>query len=48
MEGVLYHQSLQYIPEIIRSKTFNHHHNDPLAGYFGINKIRKLVARNYF
>lgn len=48
VEGVLYYQGLLYIPEIIQSKLINCHHNDPLAGHFGIDKIRELIARNYF
>ena len=35
---ILYHQSLSYVPEIIRTELISRHHNDPLAGYFGIEK----------
>ena len=46
--GILHHQGLPYIPEIIRTELISRHHNDPLAGYFGIKKTRELVARKYY
>lgn len=33
-----------YIIEIIYLEVINHHHNDPLAGYFEINKTRELIT----
>lgn len=45
---MLYHQGLPYIPEIIRTKLISRHHNDPLAGRFGFEKTRELVARKYY
>ena len=48
VEGVLQYQGLPYVPEIIRSKVISHHHDDPLAGYFGIDKTRELVGRKYY
>ena len=30
--------------ELICIKLLDHHYNDPLAGYFGIQKIGKLLA----
>ena len=47
VEGVLQYQGLPYVPEIIRSKVISRHHDDPLAGYFGIDKTRELVGRKY-
>ena len=46
--GILHHQGLPYIPEIIRTELISRHHNDPLVGYFGIEKTRELVARKYY
>ena len=36
IDGVLHHQGLPYVPKIIRAKFISRHHNDPLAGHFGI------------
>ena len=41
-------QRLPYIPEIIRSEVISCHHDDPLAGHFGIAKTRELVSRKYY
>lgn len=48
IQGVLHHQDLLYVLEIIKSKVINYHHDDLLPSYFGINKTRKLVAKKYF
>ena len=48
IDGVLHHQSLPYVPEIIWTELINRHHNDPLAGHFGIKKTRELIARKYY
>ena len=45
VEGVLQYQGLPYVPEIIRSEVISRHHDDPLAGHFGIDKTRELVGR---
>ena len=44
VEGVLHHQGLPFVPEAIRTELISRHHNDLLAGHFGIEKIRKLLA----
>ena len=48
VEGVLQYQGLPYVPEIIRSKVISRHHDDPLAGHFGIDKTRELAGRKYY
>ena len=48
VERVLQYQGLPYIPEIIQSEVISRHHNDPLAGHFGIDKTRELVGRKYY
>ena len=48
VEGVLQYQGLPYVPEIIRSEVISYHHDDPLAGHFGIDKTRELVGRKYY
>ena len=45
---MLQYQRLPYVLEIIRSKMINCHHNDLLAGHFGIDKTRELVGRKYY
>ena len=47
-DRILYHKSLPYIPEIIRTQLISRHHNDPLAGHFGIEKTQELVTRKYY
>ena len=44
INSVLYHQGLLYIPEIIRTELISRYHDNPLAGYFGIDKTREFVA----
>ena len=48
INGVLHHQDLSYVPEIIRTKLISRYHDDPLAGQFGIEKTRELIARKYY
>ena len=48
IDGVLHHQGLPYVPELIRTELISRHHDDPLAGHFGIKKTRELVARKYY
>ena len=36
------------MPGIIRTKLISHHHDDPLAGHFGIDKTRELIGRKYY
>lgn len=44
IEGVLYYQSLRYIPEIICLELISRHHDNLLAGHFGINKTQEFIA----
>ncbi len=48
IKQVLYYQGLLYVPKAIRSELISRHHNNPLAGYFGIEKTWKLIARKYY
>ncbi len=48
MDGVLCHQGLPYMPEIIRTKLISRHYDDRLAGHFGIDKTQELIARKYY
>ena len=48
IDGVLHHQGLPYVPEIIRTELISRHHNNPLADHFGIEKTRELIARKYY
>ncbi len=47
-DGVLYHQGLLYVPEIFRTELISRHHDDLLAGHFGIDETRELITRKYF
>ena len=48
VDGVLHHQGLPFVPEVIRTKLISRHHDDPLAGHFDIDKTRELVGRKYY
>ena len=41
--GVLHHQGLPYASEIIRAELTSRHHDDILAGRFGIEKTYRLA-----
>ena len=45
---MLHYQGLPYVPEIIRTELISRHHDDPLAGHFGIVKTHELIARKYY
>ena len=36
------------VPEAIQIELISSHHNNPLAGHFGIDKIKDLVGRKYY
>ena len=48
IKGVLQYGGLPYIPEIIRSEFISRYHDNSLAGHFGIDKTRKLIAMKYY
>ena len=48
INSMLHYQGLLYIPKIIWTELISRHHNNPLAGYFGNKKLRKLVAQKYY
>ena len=37
-DGVLNHQGLPYVPEVIRTELISRQHDDPLASHFEIDK----------
>ncbi len=48
IKQVLHYQDLLYVPKVIRSELISRHHDNPLAGHFGIEKTRELIARKYY
>ena len=48
VDEVVHHQRLPFVPETIRTELISRHHNDSLAGHFGIDKTRVLVGRKYY
>ncbi len=48
IKQVLHYQDFLYVPKIILSELINRHHNDPLAGHFGIKKTCELIAKKYY
>ena len=48
IDGVLHHQGLPYVPEIIRTELISRHYNEPLAAHFEIKKTQELISRKYY
>ena len=44
----VHHQGLSSVPKAIWKKLISRHHNNPLAGHFGIEKTCKLLAQKYY
>ncbi len=47
-KSMLHFQVLPYVPEIIRTELISRHHDNRLAGHFGIEKTQELVAWKYY
>ena len=47
-EKLLLFQELIYMSSIMQKKMMKQHHNDALIEHFEINKIIKLIFRNYY
>ncbi len=48
IEQVFHCQGLLYFLKVICLDLLSRHYNDPLAGYFGIEKTCELIARKYY
>ena len=48
INGVLHHQGLPYVSEIIQIELISRHHNDPLESHFGIEKTQELFSWKYY
>ena len=48
VDGVFHYQRLPYVPKIVCSELISKHHDDSLAGYFGIDKRWELIGRKYY
>ena len=48
IDDILHHQGLPFVLEAIRTELISRHHDDPLAGHFGIEKTCKLLAQKYY
>ncbi len=48
IKQMLYYQDLLYVSKVICSELISRYYNDPLTGYFGIEKTQKLIARKYY
>lgn len=47
VNGALFYDNKPYIPLTLRTELMASHHDDPLAGHFGIEKTQELIARKY-
>ena len=48
IDDILHHQGLPFVPKAIWTELISRHHNNPLAGHFGIKKTCKLLAQKYY
>ena len=48
IDEVRYYEVLPFVPKIIWTELIKCHYNDLLTGYFGINKIKKLIGQKYY
>ena len=49
-DGLLLHDNLVYVPhdDALRVDLMKMHHDDPLAGHYGVAKTFELLSRNYY
>ena len=49
-QGLLLYNDRLYVPEeaSVREELLKRHHDDPLAGHFGVEKTSELIGRKYF
>ena len=49
-QGLLNYNGKLYVPEeaSVRAELLKRHHDDPLAGHFGVEKTTELMCRKYF
>ena len=48
INGVLHHQKLAFVPEVIYTELISQYYDDPLSGHFGIDKTKDLIGRKYY
>ena len=48
IKDLLHYQSLPYISKVIRIELISRHHNNLLAGHYGIEIIQDLVVQKYY
>lgn len=48
IDKILQKKKFLYIPEAVKIELINQHHDDLLAKYFEIVKIREMITRKYY
>ena len=48
IDGVLHYQGFFFVLKVIWIELISRHHDDLLAGYFGIKKTRELLTKKYY
>ena len=48
INDIFHYQDLPFIPKAIWMELISRHHNNPLAGHFGIEKTCKLLDQKYY
>ncbi len=48
IKQVFHYQGLPYVLKVIHSELINRHHDDLIAGHFGIEKTWELIAKKYY
>lgn len=47
-DGIVYLHGLIYVPEVLRDEIIQMHHDVPLRGHFGTEKVMEQISRNYY
>lgn len=48
LDEILHYQGFFYIPNIIYSEIIRQYYDNPLEGYFRVDKISELIGKKYY
>ena len=48
VEKILHYDGKPYIPETLQADLLERNHDDPLAGYFGVEKTLEFFTQKYY
>ena len=47
IDRVVRYQRLLFVPKVVQTKIISQYHDNPLAGYFDVDKTKKLIEQKY-